>query len=251
MTGKDNDIEKFEVEYPEEGVIRNQTEMILNKAIPKKNPVSKRIRLLLTGPGLRVVFYKSYLTMICSLAFYAVFFWAYLEIERWVEYKQYLVIMIFPIMNLAFMALSSWSEEQLEIVQLKQTFKYSFTYITSLRLFYVSIVSVIVNATTLLNVVELEHVGKIGVIGFSSMFVFASLSLYLVDKFGRCYNIIWLAAVWCLACIGLSQYGGAVSYILFDVIPLVVHAVIAFLCFEGFIIYMRKVEKRNAYTYEY
>lgn len=240
-----------DIVYPDEEVQKAQIQMILEKGMPPKKTFLERLKETYLGPGLRVIFYNGKLVVAGSLVIYAMIFLLSFCVEQYVEYKEYLALMMFPLMHLIFYSLSYWAEEQEEIVELKHSLMYSFTYIVSLRMFYISILSGVVNAFLILGMFQSEYIGKIGLIGFSSMFLFAALSIFLCEHGGNHNHIMIVAAGWSALCIILSQYGGALHYVLLEMVPIAVHAVMAVICFVGFISYIRKVGSANAYAYEH
>ena len=168
---------------------------------------------------------------------------------NWVKYKEFLPLMAFPMLYLAFSIISYWSEEQNEVIELKRTMKYSFSYLISLRMFWVSIVSVLANIVMLaVFCTKAEDIWAVGAVGISSMFIFSTVSIYLYHRFGKYYHVLALAGAWFVLCNVLAKTGGQVHYILFEMIPLTVHVLVAIGCFIGYIEFMRKVEMKNAYT---
>lgn len=240
-----------EIEYPDEEVQKAQIQMILEKSMPAKKTFSERLKETYVGPGLGVIFYNGKLVVAGSILIYVMVFFLMFHIEEFVKYKEYLALMMFPLMHLIFYSLSYWAEEQSEIVELKHSLRYSFTYIISLRMFYISILSAVMNTFLILGMFQSEMVWKIGFIGFSSMFLFAALAIFLCEHDGNYYHIMAVAAVWGGLCILLAKYGSMLSHVLFEMMPLAVHGVMAVICFVEFISYIGKVENTNAYTYEY
>ncbi|MDY2629219.1 MAG: hypothetical protein SOW08_13070 [Lachnospiraceae bacterium] len=238
-----------EIDYPDPAEIRRQMDLILDRGLPVRRSLQERLLALYRGPGLRVIFYRSNLAAFMSGLIYAGMLALCGYLRDSVEYAEYLLLLVFPMFYFAFSALSYWSEEQEEVVELKQTLRYSFTYIVSLRMFYTAIVSVLADCLLFMAVKDPGTGGKLLAVGFSSTFLFALLSVFLYNHIGNYYHIVFMAVCWAAVCCLLSRYGGGVSWLLFEVIPFTVHGAVALGCMVCFVFYIGKVGENNAYTY--
>lgn len=243
--------QNLEVIYPSEERMQMQVDEILEKGLQTKKPWHQRVKELLIGPGVSIIFYRSKLIFAGS-------FWIYLFLMclcdfmgQFVEHQEYLAILAFPMLHLIFHMLSYWSEEQDAIIELKESLHYSFQYIVSLRIFYVSIVSAILNMVLMAGFTSLQGMGKVSMVGLSSLFMFAVVTLVLCEKARRLQPVMIVSGIWLLLCVGLSIYGEKVSFILFEVIPLVVHILICLFSFGMFLYYFGKVGNKYAYACEY
>lgn len=240
-----------DVAYPDEKAQRAQIQMILEKSMPAEKTFFERLKETYVGPGLSVIFYNGKFVVAGSMVIYGILCFLTRRMEQHVQYEEYLALMMFPLLHLIFYSLSYWAEEQSDILELKHSLRYSFTYIISLRMFYISILSAVMNIVLVLGMFQLEYIWKIGLIGFSSMFLFATLTVFVCEYGGNYSHILAVAALWGGLCLLLARYGARCAYILFEILPVAVHVIMAVICFVGFISYMRKVENANAYTYEY
>ena len=238
--------DKFEIKYPKDEIIKEQIQLIIDQSIPVKQSLWNEWKDLLFGPGFKIIFYQFYSSILGGLLTYLFLLMAVLHIATYVNHEEYLIIMLFPLFNLLYSLFAYYLEDK-EIHELKQSFKYSFTYITSLQMFYMSIVSMILN-TFSMSMMKLNYLLKIGMIGFSSIFIFALLSLVLYQHYQSIHRIGRLLIIWISTCLLLSQYGDGLGYLLFEIIPITIHVLVLILSFISYVLYIRKVGK-HAYTY--
>lgn len=243
--------QNYKVIYPSKIQKQLQMDEILEKGLPRKELKRERIKELLLGPGLSVVFYRARLIFAGSFFLYLILLFLCDYLGSFVANEEYFAILAFPMLHLIFHMLSYWTEEQDEIIELKESLYYSFQYIVSLRMFYVSIGSAIVNLLLMTSYVPFYQMGKVGMIGLSSLFLFAVLTLYFCKETNGLNPIILSTSLWMILCIVCATYGDRLSVILFEVIPLAVHVVIFLLSFGLFMYYFRKVGMKYAYTCEY
>ena len=159
-------------------------------------------------------------------------------------------MLLFPMLHLVFQSLSLWSEEQEEMVELKQTLHYSFSYLVGLRMFYISIFSALVNLFTISQLTGWQNVGKLCAIGFSSMFLFTVIVIVLCEHAYGYRPVLGLSLFWAVLCVLLSRYGSGITYVLFELLPVTVHIAMVIVSFGLLLYYMGKVGKKYAYAYE-
>ncbi|MBQ3514053.1 MAG: hypothetical protein IJA32_09705 [Lachnospiraceae bacterium] len=255
MQNKTEDIKvpKMEIEYPSDAMIKHQKEMILNAAIPKQKTVLERVKDIYWGPGLKVIFYQCSSAWLVTGMVYLLMMFLCLDTKEDVRIQSILALMACPLLYLVFSFVSSWSEEQAEVIELKKTMYYSFTYITSLRMFYSSIVAILFNVILLffLKGYSAQELWRIGAAAISSMFLFAALSIYLCHKLGNGRYIGVLIAIWCAFCIVMMRTDNNLYHFIFEAIPMAVHVMVTSVCFVRIIMYIRKEGKKYAYTYSY
>lgn len=126
-----------------------------------------------------------------------------------------------------------------------------YSYIISLRMFYSSIITMILNMFLLavINGYRGQEMWKLGAAGTSSMFLFAIASISLYHKLAKSSYIGILILLCSVLSTVLLRRGGALFILLFDALPLAVHCVTAVFSLIGFVCYIRKVEKENAYSF--
>lgn len=246
---------EYEIEnsivYPSDEQISLQIDRILDKSQIKRRSASEVIKATFIGPGLSVVFYRFKLILFGSFLIYL--FLAYLcqllASCIKLEHTEYMVMLLFPMLHLVFQSLSLWSEEQEEMVELKQTLHYSFSYLVGLRMFYISILSALLNLLAMSQLTGWQNMGKLCAIGFSSMFLFTVIAIVLCEHAYGYVPILGLSVFWAVLCVLLAKYGSGISYVLFGLLPVTVHIVMAFSSFGLLIYYMGKVGKKYAYAY--
>uniref|UniRef100_UPI004056EAA2 hypothetical protein n=1 Tax=Agathobacter sp. TaxID=2021311 RepID=UPI004056EAA2 len=243
--------EDFEILYPSEKQITMQIDRILDEGLKKKEPWAARIKELLIGPGLPVIFYRAKLIFIGSFFLYVLLVGVCEYIGTFVAYKEYIAILIFPMLHLIFHMLSYWGEEQESVIELKESLHYSFCYVVGLRIFYVSILSAAFNLAFIGNFASFQQMGKVSMVGLSSLFLFACLTLVLCEKMSGRQPIMLIFGVWSAVCLVLSMHGEGIHFFLFDVIPLAVHVLMFVISFGLFMYYFGKVGNRYAYACEY
>ncbi|MBQ4057326.1 MAG: hypothetical protein IJD40_00160 [Lachnospiraceae bacterium] len=243
--------QNWEVIYPSETQKQFQLDKILEKELPQGEVKRERIKDLLIGPGLSVVFYRAKLIFAGSFLLYLILLFLCGYFGRFVSNEEYFSILAFPMLHLIFHMLSYWAEEQDEIISLKESLYYSFQYIVSLRMFYVSIGSAVINLILMASFVPFHQMGKVGMVGLSSLFLFAVLTIYLCENTNGLKPIMTSTSVWMLVCVIGSICGDGLSRLFFEIIPLAVHVVIFLLSFGLFMYYFGKVGMKYAYTCEY
>lgn len=243
--------QNWEVIYPSETQKQFQLDEILEKGLPHEEVKRERMKDLLIGPGLSVVFYRAKLIFAGSFFLYLILLFLCSYLGRFVSNEEYFSILAFPMLHLIFHMLSYWTEEQDEIIELKASLYYSFQYIVSLRMFYVSIGSAVINLLLMASFVPFYEMGKVGMVGLSSLFLFAVLILYLCENTNGLKPIMISTSVWVLICVVCSICGDGLSVLFFEIIPLAVHVVIFLFSFGLFIYYFGKVGMKYAYACEY
>ena len=239
---------KTDIRYPSEYQINMQINQILDKGFHEKQPYFKRIRELFIGPGLPVIFYHAKLILMGSFFLYLLLVELCRYLGSFVSQEEYFAIVSFPMMHLIFHMLCYWNEEQDVTIELKESLHYSFQYVVSLRIFYVSILSAILNLLLTGSFTTFQQIGKVSMVGLSSLFLFALLTLVLCEKRSSRQPILIVSGLWICLCVVLSLYGSYISFLLFDVIPFAVHLLMFVISFGLFIYYFGKVGKKYAYT---
>lgn len=242
---------EFEILYPSEEQMTVQIDEILDKGLKRKEPWTTRVKELLIGPGLSVIFYRAKLIFMGSFFLYVLLMGVCKYIGELVTYKEYIAIVVFPMLHLIFHILSYWSEEQEVVIELKESLHYSFSYVVSLRIFYVSILSAVCNLILMGTFASFWQMGKVSMVGLSSLFLFASLMLKLCERMSGKQPIMLIFGIWVAICLVLSMYGEGIHIFLFEVLPLVVHILMFAVSFGLFIYYFGKVGNKYAYACEY
>lgn len=243
--------EDRKVLYPSEEQVRIQMNQILEKGLQPKEPWTNTIKERLIGPGLSVIFYRSKIIFAGSFFIYLFLVYFCYFMGSFVRHQEYLSILAFPMLHLIFHMLSYWSEEQDEIIELKESLHYSFQYIVSLRMFYVSIFSAMLNLILMNGVTPFNQMGKVSMVGLSSLFLFAVLAIMLCEKMNGLQPLFAVSGTWMLFCMFFSVYGEQLSFVLFEIVPFAVHIVMFLFSFGLFIYYFGKVGKKYAYACEY
>lgn len=243
--------QNWKVIYPSKQQKQLQLDEILEKGLPQEEVKRENMKELLLGPGLSVVFYRAKLIFAGSFFLYLILLVLCNYLGRFVSNEEYFAILAFPMLHLIFHMLSYWAEEQDEIIELKASLYYSFQYIVSLRMFYVSIGSAVINMLLTTSFVPFYEMGKVGMVGLSSLFLFAVLTLYLCENTNGLKPILISTSVWMILCLVCSICGDGLSVLLFEIIPLAVHVVIFLFSFGLFIYYFGKVGIKYAYACEY
>ncbi|WP_347995718.1 hypothetical protein [uncultured Eubacterium sp.] len=241
---------KFDIEYPTQIEKQNSINFILDATKKEEEPLITRLKSLFLGPGINVIFYQSKLLVLMSLAIYLFAIslgYISFSINDYIS-PEYMIIIMFPVINVSFFALSMWNEEQSAIVELKRTLKYSQSYIITLRMLYVSILAIVINEAMLLIMTDGKYQLKMAIIAFATSFIFSVVSLWLYDKFHNYYNIVFLCIAWVVGTAGVSKYNALIINTMLNTVPTVVCVAIAAISFGMFITYLRKVEKENAYA---
>lgn len=238
----------LEIIRPDEREREKSISIILDSGLGEKKTFYERIKRLLLGPGINILFYQSKLQLWTSVVLYVFIMLFNALLIRISVNPSFFVIMMFPVINVVYFALSEWSDQQSNISELKKTFKYSYSYIISLRMFYVSIFSIIINESILLLYWKADESFKLGALGFGAVFVFSTISLMVYEKSEKCHNIFMLCIIWIVFCLFFSKFCNGLIEIFFQVIPISAYWIFAGVSFLLFFTYLGKVGKENAYA---
>lgn len=231
---------KLKIDYPCETEIQKQKARVMERAFPE--PMRR--------PPLNIVFYKCELSAVISLGIYfcLLFLCAGMSPER--KVNGFLALAVFPLTYFSFYFLSILSEEQSELVDLKSSMRYSFGYLVSLRMLYASLAAVILNIVLLLFAFRgMEQYWSTGAAGTTSMLLLALVTLYSYEKTNSMKLSAVIVLLWTSVCLVLMRYGWGLYHLMIEVIPVTVHITAMVISFLGFMRYIGKVEKQNAYGF--
>jgi hypothetical protein len=245
---------EMEIDFPTEQERKQQIKLILEAAMPEKQSLSKRLKNIYWGPGLKVIFYHcESVWLITAFVYIGVFLLGCMLGKSDIRLQMAMSVLEYPICYLLFSFLSCWLDEQEGVAELKKSMHYSLTYIVSLRMLYSSVILIMVNIAVgiAFNRYQWTEFWTIIAIGTSSMFLFAIVSLYFYHKLLRSYYLGILAGIWMLLAAGIRNLQGSQLFVIVEGIPLAIHAGVAVICFIFMFIYIGKVEKKDAYTFAY
>ena len=126
-----------------------------------------------------------------------------------------------PVFFLLFSYFTCYMDEQTQINELRNTMYYSMNYIVSLRLFYTAIVLSLVNTSFLfLSGIREKAILSVGVVGVSSMLVFAIIAVYIYHRWNNYKCFAGLGAIWVLLFAAIMRLQETKILFLFEYIPL-------------------------------
>ena len=217
-------VEQMDVHYPRRSEIQNEIEDIILKGMPQKISFLKRMKKIYLGPGLRVIYYKN------LSVFFATF------------------IIYFAV----FSYFTCYMDEQTQINELRNTMYYSMNYIVSLRLFYTAVVLSLVNTSFLfLSGIREKAILSVGVVGVSSMLVFAIIAVYIYHRWNNYKCFAGLGAIWVLLFAAIMRLQETKILFLFEYIPLGIQIATMIVCFMALFILVGRMEEKDAYTFAY
>ena len=173
----------MDAHYPLQSEIDNEIEEIVSKSIPQKVPFLKRMKQIYLGPGLKVIYYKNLSVFFATfIIYFVVCLGLVLSFDG--EIRQFGAAFLgMPVFFLLFSYLTCYMEEQAQINELRNTMYYSMNYIVSLRLFYTAVVLSVFNVSFLfLSGIKEKAILSVGVVGVSSMLVFAIIAVYIYHR---------------------------------------------------------------------
>lgn len=241
---------QMEVEYPAEDETDRQRERILEAALPETS-FFERLKNMYLGAGLKTVFYHCGSAWLLMLFLYMGLCWFCWMARRNTEMRMGIFFLAFPLCYLTFWFVCCCLEEQDEVVELKNSMHYTLSYIMSLRMFYSGILSIFLDLF-LLSVVDGyggTQMWKMMSVGVSSIFLFAGAALYLYQKAGRGICIGILILCWLVVSVFMVRFRSVLLDIFFEQLPLAVHIVVAVGSLIIFALYIRKVERKDAYSF--
>jgi hypothetical protein len=231
----------FEIDFPTDEEIAQQKQEVMQRVFQK--PQTRRL-------GIRTVFYKSKMIAVISLLIYFVLILFCSAMKSDFENCGFLALAVFPLTYFSFYFFSLLSEEQNEVIELKQSMRYSFMYIINLRMFYASLVAIMLNIILIaICFNDFNNMWSICAAGTTSMLLLALTSLVIYEKTGTSRLSGVLIVVWVIGCLILLKYGSPLYNLIINVIPLAVHIAVSLISFGLFIGFIRKVEKQNAYGF--
>ena len=228
---------KMQIDYPSDREIQEQKEKILQSVFLEKS---------VTRPDFRIIFYHCRLIILIELLIYGILLGFCISIRNTAN-EGYTVLALYPMTYFSFYFLA---EEQSEMIELKQSMKYSFTYLISMRMLYTNILSVFLNLA-MIGILQtgLSHAWSLAAAGTTADILLALASIRLYEKTGSAKSSGVLFAGWILLCFGLLRNGSGFYHVLIEIVPFAVHLVTAIISFIAMLGYMRKVERKNAYNF--
>ena len=225
----------MDVHYPRRSEIQNEIEDIILKGMPQKISFLKRMKKIYLGPGLRVIYYKNLSVFFATfIIYFAVCLGLVLSLRRKSDNLGQLFGM--PVFFLLFSYFTCYMDEQTKINELRNTMYYSMNYIVSLRLFYTAVVLSLVNTSFLFfSGIREKAVLSVGVIGVSSMLVFAIIAVYIYHRWNNYKCFAGLGAIWVLLFAAIMRLPETKILFLFEYIPLGIQIATMIVCFVGFI----------------
>ena len=245
-------VKQMDVHYPLQSEIQNEIEDIVSKGMPQKISFLKRMKKIYFGPGLRVIYYKNLSVFFATfIIYFVVCLGLILSFEG--EIRQFGAAFLgMPVFFLLFSYLTCYMDEQDQINELRNTMYYSMNYIVSLRLFYTAVVLSLANTCFLLfSGIKEKAILSVGVVGVSSMLVFAIIAVYIYHRWSNYKCFAGLGAVWVLLFAAIMQLPEAKILFLFEYIPLGIQVATMILCFVALFILVGRMEEKDAYTFAY
>lgn len=139
-------VEQMDVHYPLQSEIQMKLKTSF-KRYASKDFISKKMKKIYLGPGLRVIYYKNLSVFLTFIIYFAVCLGLVLSFEE--EIRQFGAAFLgMPVFFLLFSYFTCYMDEQTQINELRNTMYYSMNYIVSLRLFYTAVVLSLVNTST-------------------------------------------------------------------------------------------------------
>jgi hypothetical protein len=248
------EIPQMEIDFPTKQERQQQVKQILVAAMPEKQSLPKRLKNIYWGPGWKVIFYHcESVWLITVFVYIGVFLLGRLLGTTDIRIQMAMSVLEYPICYLVFSFLSCWLDEQEAVAELKNTMRYSMTYIVSLRMLYTSILLIMVNIIVeiVIDRYQWSDFLIVSAIGTSSMFLFAMVSLYFYHKYVKSYYMGILIGLWLVLAAGIRNLHGGKLFLIVQGIPIAIHIGVAVVCFIFMLIYIGKVEKKDAYTFAY
>lgn len=245
-------VEQMDVDYLSQSEMQNEIEEILSKGMPQKIPFLKRMKKIYLGPGLRVIYYKNLSVFFATfIIYFVVCLGLVLSFEG--EIRQFGAAFLgMPVFFLLFSYLTCYMDEQAQINELRNTMYYSMNYIVSLRLFYTAVILSLVNTSFLfLSGIREKAILSVGVVGVSSMLVFAIIAVYIYHRWSNYKCFAGLGAAWVLLFAAIMQLPETKILFIFEYIPLGIQVAAMILCFVALFILVGRMEEKNAYTFAY
>ena len=231
---------KMNIDYPSEKEISAQKKFILDTAFPTKSVHRLNVK---------TAFSNCRLVAFISLIIYGLLLCFCLFIKGQGS-EGYVVLALYPLTWFSFYFLSILAEEQSGMIELKRSMKYSFTYLISMRMLYTNIASVFLNLAMIgILYTKIQCVWNLAAAGTTADILLAMASLSIHEKTGSARLSAVLPIGWLIGCGCLMKFGNDLYHLIIEVIPLTAHILIALFSFLGLLIFIRKVEYKNAYSF--
>lgn len=245
-------VKQMDVHYPLQSEIQNEIEEIVSKGMPQKIPFLKRMKKIYLGPGLRVIYYKNFSAFLTTLIIYFVICLG-LALSFEDKIRQFeAAFLSMPVFFLLFSYLTCYIDEQTQISELKNTMYYSMNYIVSLRLFYTAVILSLFNINFLfLSGIREKAILSVGIVGVSSMLIFAIIAVYTYHKWNNYKFFAGLSGAWILVLGAIMLLPKIKILFIFQYIPLGIQIATMILCFIALFILVGRMEEKDAYTFAY
>lgn len=178
-------------------------------------------------PAVSVAFsHKAGVFGISMMLYLITLFVSFIQI-RSSENIELLVVSGSPVLYLLFTFFSNYMEEQEGVRAVIQCCKYSLSYLNCIRMFYVSLISILLNSVVLLVFSsKIKYMLSLEMIGGTSLFLFAIISLYLYEHFRYYKSNLVLLGIW-ITGFELVYWNESNQYylrkLMFQTIPFTVH----------------------------
>ena len=259
MKNADSSIKKMEVDMLSKQEIEMEIEDIVSLAIQKRiiqkdQNILQRLKQIYWGPGLRVIFYNSEVIWLSIMLIYILFCFCGYRTPLVSEARRFsLMFLGTPLVLLLYGFLNFYFNDSENVIELKSSLHYSLNYIVGLQMFYISIVMILINVcmTVIIYPIAGRNILTIASFGTSSALIFAIIFIHLYRGFGPVRCFWFLGGMWCVMTVVIVRIPLKYYHFIFIDIPLYMHVIVLFGCFVCFVLLIKRLEEKDAYSFAY
>lgn len=240
---------RMEVPRLDEQLVEERVRRIVDLGMPKKQSFWAKLKETYIGPGPRVVFYHSRSSIALGLLLYPVILKLIFMVGTDIVYREYMILLAFPVLHLILLILGNWAEEDEHMLEIKWGMPYTAAHMIGLRMLYISVGTAVINSF-LFPLMYGNYEVKLALLGVTSIFFFSIVMLLMVEKMWSYERMILFGVIWSLLCMTGAHVGGKMREFLFETMPLAVHVILMVGCFILMLMIIGKVGRKNAFAYQ-
>lgn len=238
--------EKLTIDYPDEQTIKSQIELIISKGVTKPKSFPKYLREMYQQLGFRYLFRDATeLIFVVLLAVSVFLFGAFQAIENEMQVsKMYSFIFILsPILYILIATLFLVNVSRKSTFEVEMTCKYHVFQLAAFRMLVFSIVSVLINICLIIFLSMIIHTFKLFealLISISSLSVFATIYLYVLQKFKSRFASYVMIAGWLMINFIPAVYSLEFYTFVLSQIPIYLYVVVSLGCLFVYLFRLKK-----------
>lgn len=243
--------DKFDIEYPDEGIIKEQIKTIVMTGMTPKESFYSHLKEMYKQLGFKYLFRDKseiiFAMLLTTLILISIGLSAKDYFEMDVGNVYTFIFISSPILYVVICLLSYLKLKQTNSYEVEMTCKYNVYQVAAFRMLVFSIVCLGINAGFIsLMSASYQHVNFLQafMISVSSLFLFSTISLYLAARIRSKLANYFFAVGWILMNLLISVYSNAAYQLWIQHIPLYVYIILILVCM---IVYLKNLKRLIAF----